>query len=241
MIVAVVSDVHSNLEALEAVLADAEKQGASKLWCLGDVVGYGADPNAVCERLKADAHAAVAGNHDWAACGKMTLGYFNSAAAAAAEWTAEQLSPSSKEWLASLPLEQVEDGVRLVHGSPSEPESWQYVLSVAEAEGELAAFPESVCLIGHSHFPGAFEGDGTRVRYSRTDRVRLLPSYRYLVNVGSVGQPRDGDPRACYLLLDTEKQEIVHRRVPYDIAAAQRKILGAGLPPFLATRLAQGA
>src|SRR5262249_6224266 len=118
VIVAVVSDVHSNLEALEAVLADAEKQGASKLWCLGGVVGYGADPNAVCERLKADAHAAVAGNHDWAACGKMTLGYFNSAAAAAAEWTAEQLSPSSKEWLASLPLEQVEDGVRLVHGSP---------------------------------------------------------------------------------------------------------------------------
>ena len=241
MIVAVVSDIHSNLEALEAVLADAEKQGSSKLWCLGDVVGYGADPNPVCDRLRAEAHAAVAGNHDWAASGKMTLGYFNAAAAAAAEWTTAQLSPASKEWLASLPLEHVEDGVRLVHGSPSEPEAWQYVLSVAEAEGELAAFPESVCLIGHSHFPGAFEGDGTRVRYSRTDRVRLLPSYRYLVNVGSVGQPRDGDPRACYLLLDTEKQEIVHRRVPYDIAAAQRKILGAGLPPFLATRLAQGA
>ena len=171
----------------------------------------------------------------------MTLGYFNSAAAAAAEWTASQLSGPSKEWLASLPLEQVEEGVRLVHGSPSEPEAWQYVLSVAEAEGELQAFGEGLCLIGHSHFPGAFESDGNRVRYSRTDRVRLLPEHRYLVNVGSVGQPRDGDPRACYLLLDTEKHEIVHRRVAYDIAAAQRKILSAGLPPFLASRLAQGA
>jgi diadenosine tetraphosphatase ApaH/serine/threonine PP2A family protein phosphatase len=241
VIVAVVSDVHANIEALDAVLADAGRQSAERLWCLGDIVGYGADPNPVCDRLRVDCDAAVAGNHDWAACGKMTLGYFNSAAAAAAEWTASQLSPSSREWLASLPLARLEDGVRLVHGSPSDPEAWQYVLSVSEAEGEMASFEETLCLIGHSHFPGAFESDGSRVRYSRTDRVRLLPEHRYLVNVGSVGQPRDGDPRACYLLLDTEKSEIVHRRVPYDIAAAQRKILSAGLPPFLASRLAQGA
>jgi diadenosine tetraphosphatase ApaH/serine/threonine PP2A family protein phosphatase len=112
---------------------------------------------------------------------------------------------------------------------------------VAEAESELAAYEESVCMIGHSHFPGAFESDGLRVRYSRVEHIRLLPGRRYLVNVGSVGQPRDGDPRACYLLYDPDQQEIAHRRVVYDIASAQRKILAAGLPPFLATRLAQGA
>lgn len=241
MIVAVLSDVHSNLEALEAVLEDVHRAGAERIWCLGDIVGYGADPNPVVGRLRGEAQTAVAGNHDWAACGKMRLGYFNSAAAAAAEWTAQNLTPESRSWLSSLPLVQVEEGVRMVHASPSDPEAWLYVLSLGDAEGELETFQEPLCLIGHSHFPGAFEKNGERVRYSRAHRLELTEDNRYLVNVGSVGQPRDGDPRAAYLLYDSSARTVEHRRVPYDIPAAQRKILAAGLPPFLATRLAQGA
>jgi diadenosine tetraphosphatase ApaH/serine/threonine PP2A family protein phosphatase len=239
--IAVLSDVHSNLEALEAVLADARQAGASRVWCLGDIVGYGADPNGVVERLESSVQAAVAGNHDWAACGKMRLGYFNSAAAAAAEWTAQNLTERSRTWLSALPLVRVEDGIRLVHASPSDPEAWLYVLSIGDAEGELTTFEEPVCLIGHSHFPGIFEKDGDRIRYTRNSRVELGARNRYLVNVGSVGQPRDGDPRAAYALYDPAARSIEHRRVAYDIPAAQRKILDAGLPPFLASRLAQGA
>ncbi len=239
--IAVLSDVHANLEALEAVLADARAAGAGEIWCLGDVVGYGADPNPVVERLSDAATVAVAGNHDWAACGKMKLGYFNSMAALAAEWTSEVLSEASRRWLSALPLERVERGVRLVHASPSDPGAWLYVLSVSEAEGELSTFDERLCLIGHSHFPGQFEHDGAHVHYSREATLSLQANRRYLVNVGSVGQPRDGDPRATYLLFDWQRKELEHRRVPYDVDAASRKILDAGLPRFLAERLLQGA
>jgi diadenosine tetraphosphatase ApaH/serine/threonine PP2A family protein phosphatase len=240
MIVAVVSDVHANLEALDAVLADQREMGAERLWCLGDIVGYGADPDLVVARLTGAGVLSVAGNHDRAACGQIRLGYFNAAAAAAAVWTAETIRPETRAWLEALPLEVVESGVRMVHSSPSNPPAWRYVLSVAEAEGEFHAFQEALCLIGHSHFPGAFELDGDGVRYSRADLVDLDPECRYLVNVGSVGQPRDGDPRACYLLYDDEARRLMHRRVAYDIGEAQRKIRSAGLPAFLADRLAQG-
>lgn len=241
MKVAVVSDVHANLEALDAVLEDARRAGAEKIWSLGDVVGYGADPNAVVERLSKAADVAVAGNHDWAACGKMTLGFFNSLAKQAAEWTSESLTEASRRWLAALPLERVERGVRLVHASPSDPASWHYVLSEAVAEGELSTFDEALCLIGHSHFPGQFESDGARVHYHREPRFQLAAKRRYLVNVGSVGQPRDGDPRATYLLYDEKDKSLEHRRVAYDVEAAARKILDAGLPAFLAERLPRGA
>jgi diadenosine tetraphosphatase ApaH/serine/threonine PP2A family protein phosphatase len=241
MRIAVVSDVHANLEALDAVLEDARRAGAEEIWSLGDVVGYGADPNPVVERLAAGARVAVAGNHDWAACGKMTLGYFNDMAARAAEWTSQALSETSRRWLAALPLERVERGIRLVHASPSDPAAWHYVLSESAAEGELSTFDETLCLIGHSHLPGQFEHNGSSVRYHRDARLSLARNRRYLVNVGSVGQPRDGDPRATYLLLDDAKRSLEHRRVPYDVESAARKILEAGLPSFLAERLPRGA
>ena len=241
MRIAVLSDVHANLEALEAVLEDARQAGAEAYWCLGDIVGYGADPNPVVDRLSAEPVIAVAGNHDWAATGKMKLGYFNSMAAQAAEWTSEVLSEPSRRWLQALPLERVERGVRLVHASPSDPAAWLYVLSESDAEGELSTFDEDLCLIGHSHFPGQYETDGARVRYFRDPLLRLEANRRYLVNVGSVGQPRDGDPRATYVMYDWEKGALEHRRIPYDCEAAGRKILDAGLPPFLAERLLVGA
>jgi diadenosine tetraphosphatase ApaH/serine/threonine PP2A family protein phosphatase len=239
--IAVLSDVHANLEALEAVLEDARQLGVDAYWCLGDIVGYGADPNPVVDLLSAEPVIAVAGNHDWAATGKMKLGYFNSMAAHAAEWTSEVLTEASREWLEGLPLERVERGVRLVHASPSDPAAWLYVLSENDAEGELSTFDEDLCLIGHSHFPGQYETDGANVRYFRDARFRLEEARRYLVNVGSVGQPRDGDPRATYLVYEWEDGVLEHRRIPYDWEAAGRKILDAGLPPFLAERLLVGA
>jgi len=240
VIIAIISDVHANLEALETVLEDTGRQGAERLWCLGDVVGYGADPNPVCERIAAQADLAIAGNHDWAAVGKMKIGYFNSAAALAIDWTAEQLSDASREWLAGLPLMRLEGEARLVHATPSDPAGWQYVLSSPDAEAELGSYSETLCFIGHSHFPAAYESDGARLRYLPEERVPLVAGRRYLVNVGSVGQPRDGDPRAAYLLYDTEGRELVRRRLEYDIEAAAQKILQAGLPEFLAQRLQRG-
>ena len=241
MKIAVISDVHANLEALDAVLADSKEQQTEMLWCLGDIVGYGADPNPVVERLAKQCDATVAGNHDWAACGKMELGYFNAAAAEAARWTADALTAKSKQWLDGLPLERVERGVRLVHASPSDPAAWLYVLSIGEASGEMSTFDENLCFIGHSHFPGNFEQQGDQLGYSRDGYVECRRDRRYLINVGSVGQPRDGDPRAAYVVFDPGTMEIWHRRVAYDIDGAHRKIIEAGLPPFLADRLLQGA
>jgi diadenosine tetraphosphatase ApaH/serine/threonine PP2A family protein phosphatase len=241
LIIAVVSDVHSNLEALEAVLDDIRGLGAERIWCLGDIVGYGADPNAVCDRLVEAAQVSLAGNHDWAAVGKIDASSFNGAAAAAVAWTSGQLSTRTREWLSGLPLVHLADGTRLVHATPSDPAAWQYVFSAGDAEGELGTYQEPLCLVGHSHVPANFEADGLRVRVSRAEVVPLVAGRRYLINVGSVGQPRDGDPRAAFLVYDTERQELAHRRVAYDIEKAAAKILAAGLPPFLATRLARGA
>jgi diadenosine tetraphosphatase ApaH/serine/threonine PP2A family protein phosphatase len=240
LIIAIISDVHANLEALTTVLDDLRRQGAERVWCLGDVVGYGADPEAVCELVSATADPTLAGNHDWAAVGKMRVGYFNSAAAVAIDWTAAQLSEKSREWLVSLPLLRIEGEARLVHATPSDPAGWQYVLSSTDAEAELETYQETLCFIGHSHFPAVFESDGSRLRYLQDERVPLVAGRRYLVNVGSVGQPRDGDPRAAYLLYDTEGRELVRRRLEYDVETAARKILEAGLPDFLAQRLARG-
>ena len=200
MIIAIISDVHANLEALQTVLEDVRRQGAERLWCLGDVVGYGADPNPVCDRIAAQADLAIAGNHDWAAVGKMKIGYFNSAAAVAIDWTAEQLSDPSREWLAALPLLRIEGEARLVHATPSDPAGWQYVLSSPDAEAELESYQETLCFIGHSHFPAVYESDGTGLRYLQDERVPLVAGRRYLVNVAASASPATatrGPPICC--------------------------------------------
>jgi diadenosine tetraphosphatase ApaH/serine/threonine PP2A family protein phosphatase len=240
MLVAVLSDIHSNDEALTAVLADARAQSADEIWCLGDIVGYGADPDAVTEKMKQDAVVSVAGNHDWAACGLISTRFFNRHAAAAADWTARNSSRATLDWLAALPLVARREGIVLVHATPSAPAAWNYCMQVEDALAEMESYTESVCLIGHSHYPGAFERDGEEIRYTRAPEIVLHESRQYLVNVGSVGQPRDGDARAAYALLDTTTRRLRHVRVAYDIPAAQAKILAAGLPPFLASRLAAG-
>ncbi len=237
---AVLSDIHGNLDALEAVLAELERQQLTSLACLGDFVGYGGAPNPCVERLRSRVEAAVCGNHDVVASGRLRLSAFNSEAATAARWTSETLEPSHREWLQSLPYVARWHGALLVHASPVEPEQWHYVLSPYEAEHELAGFEESLCLIGHSHYPGAFEQEGTRVRYTREPQVQMQAGRRYIVNVGSVGQPRDGDPRAAFLVWDDERSTLEHVRVAYDIERAMARILEAGLPRFLAERLQWG-
>jgi diadenosine tetraphosphatase ApaH/serine/threonine PP2A family protein phosphatase len=242
MLRAVLSDIHSNLEALEAVLADVGRAGAGEILCLGDYVGYGASPNECIERLRPIVTAAVAGNHDVAVCGRIRLGSFGSNAAQAARWTGTVLAPQGQAYLESLPITLRYSGALLVHSSPSDPRAWHYVLEVEEARAEFETFMESLCLVGHLHRPGAFRLDrGTgQVVYSREPEIPLDPEGRFLVIVPSVGQPRDGDPRAGYLLWDDGRGWVRQVRVDYDLTAARQRILDAGLPPFLGDRLQWG-
>jgi diadenosine tetraphosphatase ApaH/serine/threonine PP2A family protein phosphatase len=240
---AIFSDIHGNLEALQAVLRDMEGVGFDHRICLGDLVGYGANPNECVESVQGTGAEVIVGNHDHAATGQLDVTYFNDYAKAAIGWTHNALRPENVAFLKSLPYVIVHPGMRCVHASPMEPEEWDYVLSVAEATKQLQAFEEPICFIGHSHYPGLYSLENSRVtEWDLPDNraVNLKRSARYLVNVGSVGQPRDNDPRAAWVLYDQDAQEMTLRRVTYDIDGAQAKILAANLPPFLAARLEMG-
>jgi len=237
---AIVSDIHGNLDALEVVLADIDRRRISSVACLGDFVGYGALPNECIETLRPRIELAVAGNHDLAACGRLMLNYFNIDAATAARWTDQHLTPEHRAYLEGLPYTADWHGMLLVHSSPAQPEDWSYVLSPLDAEEEMRAYDHALCLIGHSHYPGAFVWNRRQVRYTRQPEIRIDSKHRYLVNVASVGQPRDGDPRAGYLLIDDERKSLTHVRLEYDVDQAVRRILEAGLPRFLGERLRWG-
>jgi diadenosine tetraphosphatase ApaH/serine/threonine PP2A family protein phosphatase len=243
MAVLVISDVHANLEALEAVLADAAGRHDG-VWFLGDAVGYGPDPNEVVERLVALEPAYwLAGNHDLAALGRMDLDDFNPDARAAAVWTGRQLTPAFRARLETLGprLDLPGDSVCLVHGSPRQP-VWEYVLDAGTADDNFGAFTAPLGFYGHTHVPTVFDQylDGTERRPYRIAEPYEPAAGRRLVNPGSVGQPRDGDPRASYLLFEPEAGTFTFHRVAYDIEAVQTKILAAGLPHRLAARLAYG-
>jgi diadenosine tetraphosphatase ApaH/serine/threonine PP2A family protein phosphatase len=240
MLHAIVSDIHANLEALEAVLADIAGRQAADVVCLGDFVGYGASPNEVVERLRPNIEAAVVGNHDKASVDPSWAESFNVDAAIAAAWTGERLTPEHARYLESLPWSIAWRGSRLVHASPSQPADWNYVFSPLEAMHEMAHCEEAVCFVGHSHFPGTFELETLRARYTRDRLVTGRRDRRYLIVVPSVGQPRDGDPRAGYLLWDDEAWTFEHVRLDYDIDGAMNRIREAGLPPHLAERLRKG-
>jgi diadenosine tetraphosphatase ApaH/serine/threonine PP2A family protein phosphatase len=238
----VLSDVHANLEALEAVLADAGP--VDEVWFLGDAVGYGPDPNACVERLMAlKPQWWLAGNHDLAALGHMDLADFNPEARLAAEWTGRALNPAVRQQLEQVTprLDLPGERYTLVHGSPRHP-VWEYILDVGTATENFEAFDTPIAFFGHTHVPVIYEQalDGT-LRLPVPLGQPLKPGEgRRLINPGSVGQPRDGDPRASYLLLDVDTGAVTFRRVAYDIAVVQAKILDAGLPPRLASRLALG-
>lgn len=244
MLYAIISDVHANLEALEVVLADISARRPDAVLCLGDFIGYGPDPVACVERLRPLLRAAVLGNHDVAALEThdAVAAKFNPFAYEAVVWTRRQLTDAVRGYLDGLPRRATPDGFLCVHGSVRDPiEEYIFDIETARASFEAAPFPW--CLVGHTHMPAVFVQAGESIigEPLLPDRpLRLLADRRYIINVGSVGQPRDGDPRAAYVVLDTEAQTADLVRLAYPIARTQEKMLGAGLPAMLAERLAYG-
>jgi diadenosine tetraphosphatase ApaH/serine/threonine PP2A family protein phosphatase len=242
---ALFSDVHGNHQALRAVLDDIGRRKISEIYCLGDIVGYGAEPSLCLKEVEAVTERIVAGNHDHGAVGLTDLSLFNANARKAAEWTARNLTPEERGRLKGLPLTlagRSRAGELLaVHSTPHRPGDWQYILSLDEAEYQFEKFSQPLCFVGHSHQPVFWECDSLgKCSIAGREYVHLESGRRYIVNVGSVGQPRDGDPRAAYAICDWERMEVSIRRVEYDVSTAQQKIIKAGLPARLAERLELG-
>ena len=239
MRIAVISDVHSNLHALDAVLADAGAVDA--IWHLGDIVGYGPDPDAVVDRLATRGAVGVRGNHDAAACGGDEIDWFNADARAAMEWTRRAMSATTLGWLRALPERREAQDFTLVHGSPLDP-TWEYVTTTAAARENLAAISTTHGLNGHTHVPIAFGLAGDRMTADEPvpSPGMDLDGRRLLLNPGSVGQPRDGDPRASYLVLDLAERRVSWGRVTYDIEAVRGRMRSLGLPARLSERLRYG-
>ena len=248
--VGILSDVHANLEALTAVLEDLDRRSVDRILFLGDAVGYGADPAPCLEMLEKAAFRFVAGNHDHAAGNDQEgLENFNEEAAAAIRWTRGVLAQEAKERLQGLPLDCFEGPLHLVHGSPYKPDHWHYVMSVQDAERGFGASESRVIFVGHSHIPAAyveveckrhFTGVMRRIKVEDPESLQLEPQYRYILNAGSIGQPRDGDPRSAYAIFEPEAGTYTLVRVPYDVEKASGKIRKAGLPEGLAERLRSG-
>lgn len=239
MRIALFGDIHANLEALEAVLEDASQQGATDYVCMGDIVGYNADPSACLEKVRAMNCPTVKGNHDEDASGSHSLETMNPIAATALEWTRAQLSTEQRLWLARLRMVRQVSDFTVVHSTLDQPANWNYVTNRFDAMSNFSYQFTQICFHGHTHVP--------RV-YMKTDKVQEVPANsiaiedgaKYFINVGSVGQPRDGDWRACYALYDFADNMIFFRRVEYDIATTQKKIIAAGLPEMLAERIQEG-
>ena len=242
MRVAVISDIHGNWHALEAVLADIAKEQPDEVWCLGDVVGYGPQPNRCTTETRKHVALCLVGNHDLAALGRLDLADFSTDAATSARWTADELTQDAREFLEPLEPKGTRNGVEVFHGSPRDP-VWEYILSEGAVRAALEATHADLILVGHSHIPIALllsNGGTLAGGLAKGGSDLELTEGRWLLNPGSVGQPRDGDPRAAYLLLDFERKHAHFRRIPYDVEATQAEILGYGLPENLATRLAAG-
>jgi diadenosine tetraphosphatase ApaH/serine/threonine PP2A family protein phosphatase len=242
----ILSDIHANLEALEAVLDAAPEGTWDRVVVLGDLVGYGASPNPVIDLVRElNPIAIIRGNHDKAACGIDDGSTFNHVARVAALWTGESLSKTNREYLRSLPAGPVtlDENVEICHGSPFDED--HYIFDSEDARRALDSGERPLCLFGHTHLPVVFRRagdvyDGFLPEGAAETTLTLHPGIRYMVNPGSVGQPRDGDPRAAFALYDSTGPDLVLRRVHYPVDAAQRRILGAGLPASLANRLAVG-
>jgi predicted phosphodiesterase len=240
---AIIADIHSNLAAFQAVLDDIKAQERiDKIWCLGDIVGYGPDPHECIELLRTTDNICVAGNHDRAAIGQLDITSFNPNAAEAVEWTAEKLSIGDITYLKNLP-DSIEDGdFLLVHGSPREP-VMEYILSISVARQNFDCFKTKYCLVGHTHVPQAYsldkEDNCTATRFLPTVKL-VTGETRLIINPGAVGQPRDGNPQASYAIYDNSTKIVQLRRVSYDIRQTQDRIMKSGLPPRLASRLETG-
>lgn len=236
---AVIADIHANLEAFEVVLDDARAQNCTHYCCVGDVVGYGANPKECLETVRRMAMPCVKGNHDEYCSSEEDLEGFNPHAAEAVQWTRKQLSDEDRRWLRDLKYTRLVASFSMVHATLDQPERWGYVFDKLMAAASFTYQNTSVCFFGHTHVPVAFIRDSV-VRGGTYSKFRVEPGRKYFVNVGSVGQPRDNNPKAAYVVYDLNEGSIELRRLDYDIGKAQKKILDAGLPPRLAERLAFG-
>jgi len=240
MRVAIFSDIHANLEALEAVLADARERRCTHFVCLGDVVGYNANPRECIERVRELDCPVVKGNHDEEATLSASSERFNELAERAIEWTRDNLTDQGREWLRGLPLQKQVQDFTIVHATLDTPGQWGYVFNTLDAVASFTYQRTAVCFFGHTHVPMVFIRGQSGVRQERREHIRIEPGRKYFINAGSVGQPRDGNWRAAYCIYDLKSNLVELVRVKYDLARAQKKIANAGLPQPLAERLAIG-
>lgn len=241
MLCALISDIHANLEALTAVLKDAENRHVDEIYSLGDVIGYGSDPGPCLDLVEKTCTMKLYGNHEQAARGLLATGGYNAAAKESAAWTKRQLRDHHFDIMNRFTKDARIGRAYFVHASPHEPESWRYVLSGEEAELAFSAFTEHLCFNGHTHLPIIFsETRAGEPRLRIGHSFMPDPDTRYVINVGSVGQPRDNDTRACYVVLNTTELEVEYVRVPYDVRVTQEKMASADLPEALIQRLAVG-
>ena len=236
---AIIADIHANLEAFQAVLADAKSMNCTHYACLGDVVGYNANPKECLDIVREMAMPCVKGNHDEYCSSETELEGFNPHAAEAINWTRDQLTEDDRKWLRDLRYIRLVASFSIVHATLDGPQRWGYVFDRLAAAASFTYQNTSVCFFGHTHVPVAFIRDAM-VRGGTYSKFKVEPGKKYFVNVGSVGQPRDGNPKASYVVYDLDEGSIEIRRLDYDMATTQQKILDAGLPPRLAERLAHG-
>ena len=238
---AIFSDIHGNIEALDTVISDARAQGVSNFACLGDIVGYGPNPADCIAMVQEIGCVCIKGNHDDDASSERDLWNLSDVAKESLEWTRERLTQSQKDWLAALPYQKRLGRNLLVHATIDEPETWQYVSNKFDAEIALSRQKVPVCFFGHTHVPVCYQADGLSVTKVSGQDITLAKASRYLVNVGSVGQPRDGIPKACYVIFDSTSGEISFRRLDYNIECVIKGLSEAGLSSDLAQRLEEAA
>jgi len=234
------SDIHGNLEAFSVVLDAFSQEKIDSYLCVGDIVGYGADPRECIKKFQELSCISVIGNHDAAAVGLMDIEYFNPAAKLAVVWTQQRLTKEDKQFLTSLKYTYQNDELTLVHGTLNNPEMFDYLLNITLANQTFNLMKRPVCFVGHSHVPGIFVQEHNKINHLDELQVEISKNKKYIVNVGSVGQPRDGDNRAAYCIYDTDSHLIEIKRIEYNIKEAQQKIAQTGLPLFLARRLSDG-
>ena len=235
------SDVHANLEALKACILDFRAEKIDKLFFLGDAVGYGPNPDECVKLIDEISEIELMGNHDYAALGLMETEYFNQYAAESMGWTKDSLSDKSIEIMSDFELTHQIDDIYMVHSSPRDPENWYYILDMDDAEENFDYFEQKICLVGHTHRPYiVYKCQTAAVVLSKQTEEILKDDCRYLINIGSVGQPRDSDPRSCYLIYDTDKKTVKLQRIDYNVKNTQNDMAKLGLPGYLIERLTTG-
>jgi len=243
MRIAILSDIHANLEALQAVLKDIDQQAIDNIICLGDVIGYGVNPNECVELVRKRCPVTLLGNHDAASIGKLSTEHFNIHAKIATEWTTEHITKDTTNYLENLPYRESSDSYTFVHSTPYEPKLWYYITSLEEAAFNFQFFETTFCFVGHTHIPIIIVLDNEKEVYAHQDTALefgKMNNARFLINVGSVGQPRDHNADSCYGILDSERKVYTFRRIAYDIEKTQEKMRKQKMPEFLIKRLAEG-